>query len=276
MDRADWESFATVQAAIDSLDDPIFFQGSPSPVVGVQSRFCALIGSTREAMLGRSDPDFFPPEQVEVFWRLDDELFASGEMNENEEQLTDADGRVHTLWTRKYPVRDAAGAVIGLCGVISDITALRERLDQVTRRELAAKERELEFAAQRAIVEAMAVPVIHLWERVLLVPLIGELTEQRAAKLVDVMLSAIAEFGATVVFLDVSGVPRIDARSAQGLVHAVTTARLLGCRAAIVGIGSDAAATLATLPTSSGIGLLETHATLQDGLALVLGAPRDA
>src|SRR5687768_126255 len=113
--------------ALDSLDDPIFVKDRQHRWVLFNAQFCKLIGRSREELLNKSDPDFFPPEQVEVFWNLDNQLFDSGESNENEEFLTDEKGLVHTIWTRKYPIFDD-GEVVGLIGIISDITSLRGRL----------------------------------------------------------------------------------------------------------------------------------------------------
>lgn len=254
-----------LQAMLDAMADPIFVKDREHRWVAFNQAFCELIGKPREELEGKSDPDVFPPDQVEVFWRLDDELFASREANENEEFLTDEDGLVHTIWTRKYPIFDEEGEVLGLAAIISDITALRTRLDAA---EQNAAEQEARIAAQQEMIDSMEVPVISVWDGVLLVPLIGEISPRRAALVLERLLEAIARESARVVFLDVSGVPSIDESSAATLVSAVRAAGLLGARAEVVGVSPA----IARLFVERGIDLggVTVHANLREGLRAVL------
>jgi PAS domain S-box-containing protein len=67
----------------------------------VNNAFCTLVGWSQEELLGMSDYDFFPKEQADVFWQIDDIVFESGEENVNEEMITDAQGKVCTIVTKK-------------------------------------------------------------------------------------------------------------------------------------------------------------------------------
>ena len=253
-----------VQRVLDSLDDPIFVKDRQHRFIVFNAALCGLLGRPRDQLLGKSDPDFFPPEQVEEFWRLDDELFESGEPNENEEQLTTETGEVRTIWTRKYPVRDAAGEVVGLVGIISDITALRQRMEQLDKRERETAEQRARLSAQLELIDAMEVPVISLWAGILLVPLVGEVSEGRAERVLAKLLEAISTQGAKTVFLDISGVPSLTERSAAKLVETVSAARLLGAGAEIVGVSPA----IARLLIESGVDLssVRTHGSLQSAL----------
>ena len=253
-----------VQRVLDSLDDPIFVKDRQHRFIVFNAALCGLLGRPRDQLLGKSDPDFFPPEQVEEFWRLDDELFESGEPNENEEQVTTETGEVRTIWTRKYPVRDAAGEVVGLVGIISDITALRQRMEQLDKRERETAEQRARLSAQLELIDAMEVPVISLWAGILLVPLVGEVSEGRAERVLAKLLAAIGTQGAKIVFLDISGVPTLTDRSAAKLVETVAAARLLGAEAEIVGVSPA----IARLLVESGVDLssVRTHGSLQSAL----------
>lgn len=51
---------------------------------------------------------------------------ANGQVVEREERdVVKATGEERIYWTVKSPVRDAAGRVVGLCGMSVDITASR-------------------------------------------------------------------------------------------------------------------------------------------------------
>ncbi len=258
-----WDTLESLQTVLDSMDDPIFVKDREHVWVAFNEAFCKLLGRSREDLLGKSDPDLFPPEQVTVFWEADDAIFNSGETSENEELLTDEQGVVHTIWTRKYPVRDG-DEIIGLVGIISNITALRERLGALETLEQTTKQQEARLTAQQELIDTIAVPVISVWDGILLVPLIGEVSDRRAALVLERLLHAISRDSARVVFLDISGVPSINEASAATLLRAISAARLLGARAEIVGVSAAVAQLLVELDVD--LSTVTTHATLRDGL----------
>lgn len=252
---------------LDSVADPIFVKDRQHRWIVFNAPFCELLGRTHEELLGKSDPDFFPPDQVEVFWTLDDQIFDSGGSNENEEFLTDEQGLVHTIWTRKYPVRDQ-GEIVGLVGIISDITSLRARLDAIDTLEATAVRQHMRIEAQQELIDSMEVPMISVWEGILLVPLVGEVSERRAQLVLERLLGVISRDAIRVVFLDISGVPSITEWSAAKLLQTVSAARLLGADAEIVGVSAAVAKLLVTQHTSfAGV---RTHATLRVGLRAAL------
>ena len=110
---------------VDTVADPIFVKDEEHRWIVVNDAFCDFMGQPREAILGKSDFDFFPRSEAETFWRKDEEVFASGEVNINEEPFTDAGGRTHTIITKKAVFTDDHGARI-LVGVIRDVTDLKD------------------------------------------------------------------------------------------------------------------------------------------------------
>ena len=71
-------------------------------------------------MIGKTDTDFFPEEEAEVFLRIDSEVLTNGEINWNEEKLT-IDGVKHDLITSKTRITDGENNHY-LLGLITDIT----------------------------------------------------------------------------------------------------------------------------------------------------------
>jgi rsbT co-antagonist protein RsbR len=244
---APWHTFERMQVVVDGIPDPIFVKDLQHRWVAFNAAFCGLLKLPRERLLGGSDPDLFPPDQVEVFWRVDDEVFHGGRSIENEELLTDAHGTVRTIWTRKAPLRDSSQAVIGLVGIITDVTDFKERVRRVERIEAEAKEQGARIAAQEAMLDALMMPIVEVWDGVLLLSLVGELRARRAARAMEELLAAISRTRARHVLIDVTGVPAVDTDVAAALLRTTTAAGLLGCESVLCGIGPEIAQTLVSL-----------------------------
>lgn len=103
------------------LPNPVFVKDRQHRWVMLNEAFSSFFGKTPEQMLGKSDYDFFPAEEAAIFWEKDDLVFSSGEINENEESFTDANGVQRWILTRKSAFLDASGQQI-LVGVITDLT----------------------------------------------------------------------------------------------------------------------------------------------------------
>ena len=82
-----------------------------------------FIGSPWREVEGRTDADFLAdPAQARVVMANDSAVMASGQRQELEEEVTDAQGRVRLWLSTKTPMRDAKGLVSGLVGLSVDIT----------------------------------------------------------------------------------------------------------------------------------------------------------
>ncbi|MHC4847315.1 MAG: PAS domain-containing protein, partial [Planctomycetota bacterium] len=86
---------------VDAIADPLFVKDEQHRWVVVNQAFCDFMGYPRDAIIGKSDFEFFSREEAETFWAKDAEVFATGEVNINEEPLTDADGNRHIIVTKK-------------------------------------------------------------------------------------------------------------------------------------------------------------------------------
>ena len=119
------ESRDYLEKIIDTVADPIFVKDSEHRLVLVNAAECELAGSSREELIGRTDYDFFPKEEVDVFWEKDDIVFNSREENVNEEEITNAQGDKRIIVTKKSLYSDKSGAGY-IVGVIRDITDLKK------------------------------------------------------------------------------------------------------------------------------------------------------
>lgn len=252
------------QLACDAFSDPIFVKDRRHRWVAGNAAFFRLLGKPAGEVLGKSDPDFFPPDQVDAFWRHDDALFESGQPSQNEECLTDAEGTQRTIWTRKQPLRDEHGQIIALSGIITDVTEIQRQLAVAARLATAVEEQERLIQSQQELLGHLAVPVIQIWESVLLIPVVGQINEPRGRQILDSLLAGVTRCRARIVLLDITGVPEINLQVARYLLQSVEAARLLGCTSILVGIAASVAAEIIRLGVD--FSRLTTRSTLQEGL----------
>jgi diguanylate cyclase (GGDEF)-like protein/PAS domain S-box-containing protein len=120
-----------LRGIIDAVPNAVFVKDRDSRFLVVNDTMCRLMGHAFEELVGRFDSDFVPAEQAEVFHAIDREILATGEPNENEECITDGNGDVRTIITRKQALDLADGTRL-IVGCITDITEFR-RAEQMVR-----------------------------------------------------------------------------------------------------------------------------------------------
>jgi anti-anti-sigma regulatory factor len=152
------------------------------------------------------------------------------------------------------PIRDEQGTVLGFVKVARDLTGRREQEQLVQR--------------QRDEILELSTPVIQVWDRVLVLPIIGTLDSLRAARLTESLLERISVEQAEVVILDISGVPAIDTDVAQHLLKTVEAARLMGTVSVLSGVRPETAQAIVHLGID--LGKLRCRTTLKEALQLAL------
>ena len=110
--------------------------------------------------------------------------------------------------------------------------------------------------------------MIQVWDKVLVLPIIGTLDSLRASRLTEALLERIAMEEAEVVILDISGVPAIDTDVAQHLLKTVEAARLMGTVSVLSGVRPETAQAIVHLGIA--LGSLRSCNNLKDALQLAL------
>jgi PAS domain S-box-containing protein len=164
------------------------------------------------------------------------------------------DGTPFWAWVVLAPIRDEQGTVLGFVKVARDLTGRREQEQLVQR--------------QRDEILELSTPVIQVWDRVLVLPIIGTLDSLRAARLTESLLERISVEQAEVVILDISGVPAIDTDVAQHLLKTVEAARLMGTVSVLSGVRPETAQAIVHLGID--LGKLRCRTTLKEALQLAL------
>ena len=118
------------------------------------------------------------------------------------------------------------------------------------------------------ILEMATVPVVRVWEGLLLVPLIGMLDSQRSQQLMERLLKCISETASPVALLDITGVPTIDTQTAQHLIETIAAVRLLGSEVILTGVRPSIAQTLVHLGID--LSAVLTRSSLTAGLRVAL------
>jgi rsbT co-antagonist protein RsbR len=125
-------------------------------------------------------------------------------------------------------------------------------------------ERERIIREQQAAIRELSTPVLQLRDRLLILPIIGDLDSKRARQLTEQLLAAIRQNRAKVVVIDITGVSTIDLTVANHLVQTVEASRLMGASAIITGLSSGIAQTLVDLGVD--LSMMQTVGDLQGGL----------
>jgi PAS domain S-box-containing protein len=141
------ESRDYLEKIIDSVADPIFVKDREHRLLLVNAAECELAGRSRDDIIGRTDYDFFPKEQVDVFWEKDEIVFKTGQGNVNEEVITNAQGDKRVIVTKKTLCSDMSGAGY-IVGVIRDITDLKKAEAEVRKLNAELEQRVLERTGQ--------------------------------------------------------------------------------------------------------------------------------
>ena len=93
----------------------------------------------------------------------------------------------------------------------------------------------------------ISTPVIHVWDGIVALPIIGTLDSARTQVVMENLLQEIVETGSTIAILDISGVPTVDSLVAQNLIKTVSATRLMGAECIISGIRPEIAQTVVHL-----------------------------
>lgn len=262
----------TLQQLLDGMPDPMFFKDRQHRWTAFNRAFCNLFNRRPEELLGLSDLDFVAPEIASVFLEHDKKVFESGKGDVNEEIFAPLHGVPRVVWTRKTPIFDESGAVVGLSAIMMDVTEHKEHLRKTAALEAEALEQRSIIAAQERLINDLAVPVLEVWPGILLLPLVGSLNHARASHAVDSTLAAVSRRATSTVLLDVTGVGDLSIEVAALLVSAVRAIALLGCSSIVVGISPASAQIL--VKGGVNLGAMTTCSTLQEGLARAIARQR--
>ena len=118
------DSLELFRAIINGTDNTVFIKDRDGRYLLINPAGAALLGTTPEAIVGQDDGAFFSPEDAAQSRAFDQEIMESGTSRTYESSDTIA-GSEHVFLSTKSPYRDAAGNLLGVIGIVREITAQR-------------------------------------------------------------------------------------------------------------------------------------------------------
>lgn len=128
-----WAHVDFLRGLLDYIPDRIYFKDLQGRFILVSKSLAEYLGAQNaDEVVGKSDFDYFDKELAQAAFDDEQEVMRSGRAitGKVEEKLL-LDGRTGWALVAKIPMRDAAGAVIGTCGISKDVTRLRETQDSL-------------------------------------------------------------------------------------------------------------------------------------------------
>jgi rsbT co-antagonist protein RsbR len=148
-------------------------------------------------------------------------------------------------------LRDSEGKLRGFGKVTRDMSERKAMEDRVKKQTL-------------EIMEMATVPVVQVWDGIILVPLIGMLDSDRTQQLMEKLLRRLTETNSPVALLDITGVPAVDTQTAQHIIETIKAVRYIGAEVVLTGVRPSIAQTLVHLGID--LSVATTRSSLKAGL----------
>jgi len=132
------EREAQLRSIMDNLPSMVILKDFEGRYLSVNGFYEKATGLSLEAVQGKTDAEFLPPEVAGPIMALDREAMDSGQIRSVEEEVPGPDGVQRIFLVTKVPRFDDAGAVCGLVVLATDITERKtaERAIQTERERL--------------------------------------------------------------------------------------------------------------------------------------------
>ncbi len=110
----------------------VYIKDKEGRYILVNSRFEELFDIKNGAAIGKTDCEVLPAGVADQFRASDLRVLRNSRSYQENEHIPQTDG-LHTYLSVKFPIYDESGAISGVCGILTDITALKKAQDQLRR-----------------------------------------------------------------------------------------------------------------------------------------------
>jgi rsbT co-antagonist protein RsbR len=250
-----------LQTIIDNAPATVYVKSLDNVMLIANQAYARYLGRDPKSLVGKHLSEFHPPELIAQWEEDTKRLLESGQVQQVHTKLK-VNGEERDYVNNEFPLYDEDGKVFAVCGIANDITELRR-----AEREQAELQEQIILNQQLALRE-LNTPLIPLDDEVLVMPLIGTLDARRTQEMLENLLTGVSQHGASIVILDITGVPVIDTHVANVLVQATKATRLLGAEVIVTGIKPEVAQML--ISVGAQLEDVQISGTLQSSIAHVL------
>jgi len=241
-----------------SIPVSLYFKDKEGRLIRVSKYFLEQAGAPEldgeKKLIGKTDFDLFGEELAKAARADEVHIMETREPIINRPEVsTTPEGDAVYLSTTKAPMIDSKGNVIGIVGLTQDVT----------------KQKVAELRLKHLLGE-LSTPVLHAWEEIIIMPLVGTLSSDRAQQATQAILESIDRFRAKYAIIDITGVSVIDSMVASQLIKTATSIETLGSKALITGVSARIATTIVDLGID--MGKIMTKNSLLEGLTYAIKA----
>ncbi|WP_083759176.1 PAS domain S-box protein [Synechococcus sp. JA-3-3Ab] len=150
------ESEARLRAILDRIPFSIFLKDLEGRYLHANRFYLQQRGSELGELIGKLDDELFTPEEAREFREQDQRALQSPDPV-SYERIFSRNGKQLSQWVTKFALRDCQGDPYAVCGVVVDITPLKQAQDLLMQE---AERERLLGALLRRIRQALDLPVI--------------------------------------------------------------------------------------------------------------------
>lgn len=112
------------KAMLENTNDYIYFKDRNYVFTGASETMVALTEPSEHwtDLLGLTDYDVFPEDYADVYYELEKQVFSGAHIAHEEQRILHTEGEKGWIDSRKSPIYDENGEIIGLFGIARDIT----------------------------------------------------------------------------------------------------------------------------------------------------------
>lgn len=112
-----------LQGLFDNIPDAVYFKDKKNRILKVNKFYIEGTGLKENDIIGKTDFDFFPPEQAKMMFRDDNYVLRTGKPIVGKIEKTQLpNGTTNQVITTKLPMYDRSGKIIGTMGTTRDMT----------------------------------------------------------------------------------------------------------------------------------------------------------
>lgn len=241
-----------------SIPVSLYFKDKEGRLIRVSKYFLEQAGAPEldgeKKLIGKTDFDLFGEELAKTARADEVRIMETKEPIINRPEVsTTPEGDAVYLSTTKAPMIDSKGNVIGIVGLTQAVT----------------KQKTAEIQLEHLLKE-LSTPVLYAWEGIIIMPLVGTLSSDRAQQATQTVLESIDLYQARYAIVDITGVSVMDSMVANQLIKTAIAIETLGCKALITGVSAEIASTIVDLGID--MGKIMTRNTLIEGLTYTIKA----